>query len=129
LRAAGLPPQAEAQLLELQFRAQQAGYARDYPEAGHRIVELDGVPSGRVWVDERGDEVIVVDLALLPERRGAGIGSLLLREIVAEASASGRPVRMTSLKSNPRAIAVADRLGFSVVEVDEVFVSLVHAPE
>jgi GNAT superfamily N-acetyltransferase len=115
-------------LLAHQFRAQQDDYGRNYPAEGHSIVELDGDAIGRVWVDRRPDELLVVDMAVLPERRSGGIGSLLLREIFAEADAAGLPVRMTSLKTNPRAIALCERLGFSVVELDEFFVSLVRAP-
>jgi ribosomal protein S18 acetylase RimI-like enzyme len=115
-------------LLDQQFRAQAADYVRNYPAGGHRIVELEGDPIGRVWLDRRPDELLVVDMAILPEHRSSGIGSLLLREIFADADAAGVRVRMTTSKTNPRAIALCKRLGFSVVDPDEVFVSLVRSP-
>jgi ribosomal protein S18 acetylase RimI-like enzyme len=65
-------------------------------------------------------------MAILPELRSGGIGSLLLEDVLAEADEAGLPVRMTSRKTNPRAIALLERLGFSVVELDEVFVSCVR---
>ena len=123
-----LPPEQQRILLEQQFQAQAADYGRNYPAEGHRVVELEDEPVGRVWLDSRPDELLVVDMALLPEHRCSGIGSLLLREIFAQADAARLPVRMTTRKTNPRAIALCERLGFSVVELDGVFVSLVRAP-
>lgn len=116
------------ELIELQFRAQQADYAKNYAAEGHRLVELDGEPVGRIWLDRRPDELLVVDVALLPERRDAGIGTLLLRDVLADADEAGLRVRITSLKTNPRAIALCERLGFAVVADDGLFVSLVRQP-
>src|SRR5258708_3770186 len=59
----------------MQFDAQRSHYAQYYPAASHDIIQRDGVPAGRLYVDRGESEILIVDIALLPEYRGAGIGT------------------------------------------------------
>ena len=115
-------------MIDLQFRGQQAQYAAEYGTGGHLIIELDGDPVGRLWLHRGPDELRVVDMALLPARRGEGIGSLLFAELRSEADAAQLPLRLESLSTNRGAIAFAERQGFAVADDDGVFVSLVRPP-
>lgn len=118
----------KAAFCDWQFRLQQLDYAAKYPASGHRLILRDGVPIGRLWVAEREDHLLVVDLALLPEHRRGGIGTLLLREVFAEGDRAGLPVRLTVLRTNPRAAALCKRLGFGVREEAEALVELERPP-
>ena len=62
-------------------------------------------------MDRRPDALLIVDIALLPAHRGAGIGTDILRGLLAEAAASGRPVRIHVERTNP-ALRLYRRLGF-----------------
>jgi len=57
------------------------------------------------------DQILIVDIAVLPEYRGAGIGSVLMSEILNESRQTGKPVRLHVEIFNP-ALAWYDRLGF-----------------
>jgi len=61
----------------------------------------------------------VVDLALLPADRNAGIGMFLMRQVCAEAAQAGKPVRLSVLK-NSRAVRWYERLGFAKTEEGNV---------
>ena len=52
-----------------------------------------------------------MDIALMPEHRGGGLGTRLLRELFAEAEASGRKVSIHVEIFNP-ARRLYERLGF-----------------
>jgi ribosomal protein S18 acetylase RimI-like enzyme len=96
--------------LSLQFRAQQAHYA-EYPNADPQIIiEVDRA-IGRLLVSRLADEIWLVDIALLPEWRGRGIGSALLQQLLDEAARASKPVRLHVEKSNP-AQRLYRRLGF-----------------
>lgn len=96
--------------LNLQFRGQQAHYA-EYPNINHQIV-LDGErPVGRLLVSELDDEFRLVDIALLPECRNAGIGSALIGALLRQAAQAGKAVRLHVEKTN-RAQRLYQRLGF-----------------
>jgi len=100
-----------AAFLDHQFRAMRRGYAGMFPEGQFSIVELDGEAIGRMVLDRAADQIRVVDLALLPGRRNRGIGTLLMRQVCAEAATAAKPVRLHVLKGN-RALQWYSRLGF-----------------
>ena len=106
--------------LRMQFDAQHQYYAENYSRAQFQIVLLDGAPIGRLYVDRRAAEIRIVDIALLPEHCGQGIGSHLLREILAEGQARGVPVTVHVERFNP-ALHLYERLGFRPVEDKGVY--------
>ncbi|MDP3062545.1 MAG: GNAT family N-acetyltransferase, partial [Chloroflexota bacterium] len=58
------------------------------------------------------DCVKVNQLFVLPEHQGKGIGHRSMLLIIEEARQLGLPVRLRTLKVNPRALAFYQRLGF-----------------
>lgn len=111
--------------LDMQFRAQQQGYGAAFPDADHRIVMQGGEPVGRILVDRRPHEHLVVDLAVLSPFRARGVGSALMRTVLTTAAADGVPVRLTVSRSDPHVASWYERLGFRVVEERELDVSMV----
>jgi ribosomal protein S18 acetylase RimI-like enzyme len=95
----------------MQFAAQYQQYRTMYPEARFDVILLDDRPIGRLYVARREDEILLIDIALLPEYRNAGIGTRLLRDLLAEAAQAGKPVRGHVQKGNP-AQRLYERLGF-----------------
>lgn len=102
--------------LEMQFSAQHQDYQRNYPEASYDIIVRDDVSLGRLYVDRRPQEIAIIDIALLPEHRGAGIGGALLRDLIAEAAHAQKPLIIYVEKDN-RALTLYRRLGF--IETDD----------
>jgi ribosomal protein S18 acetylase RimI-like enzyme len=101
--------------LRLQFAAQQQHYQSHFPEADHQLILVGERPIGRIYVARRPDEVRILDIALLPEERNSGIGSSLIKEIMAEASKAGKPVRIYVESFNP-SLRLFERLGFARVQ-------------
>jgi ribosomal protein S18 acetylase RimI-like enzyme len=97
--------------LDMQFNAQKTHYDSHYPDAEFLVIEKDGHPVGRLYVDRAPEDIRVVDIAIVPEHRGTGLGTMLLREILEEAAASSRPVTIHVERYNP-ALHLYDRLGF-----------------
>jgi len=59
----------------------------------------------------------------LPDHRGAGIGGAILRSLLAEAAAAGKPVRIHVERLNP-ARRLYERLGFLPVADKGVYVMM-----
>lgn len=101
--------------VRMQFAAQQQDYQRRFPGADHRILLLDGRPAGRIYLSRSEDEIRLLDLALVPDVRRKGIGSGILRDLIAEARKARKPVRVYLETYNP-ALGLFERLGFSRTE-------------
>jgi ribosomal protein S18 acetylase RimI-like enzyme len=123
----GAPADQQAAFLRMQFDAQRAHYGRHFSLAGHEIITIDGEPVGRILVDRSRGELRLVDIALLPEHRGSGIGSVLVRELLDESVATGKPVRVHAFKPS-RAVDFYERLGFRRIADEGVYWELEAAP-
>lgn len=107
----------------MQFEAQDLHYRTHYPNARFQLIVHEGRRVGRLYLHEAGEEIRIMDIALLPEARGCGIGSLLLREILAQAAASNRVVTLHVEFNNP-ARRLYDRLGFRHVADEGVYLRM-----
>jgi GNAT superfamily N-acetyltransferase len=103
-----------------QFDAQSEHYREHYPEAAFEIVEKDGRGIGRLYVARWEREIRIVDISLLPEFRGGGIGSQLLRTLQEEARSAGKLLTIHVERFNP-ALRLYQRLGFEEVEDKGVY--------
>ena len=113
--------------LEMQFELQHRAYLDQFRNAEFLIVQLGAQPIGRLYVDRRADEIRILDIALVPQHRGSGIGRSLLQGVLDEAAQTGQPVRLHVERFN-RALRLYQRLGFSVREDNGVSLLLEWIP-
>ena len=118
-------PAEKDAFLRMQFEAQDAFWREQRPDAAFAVILVDGEPAGRLYVDRRPDEIRIVDIALLPDRRAMGVGTLLIQRILDEGRASGRPVTIHVERGN-RARALYERLGFRQIDTTGVYDLLEH---
>jgi ribosomal protein S18 acetylase RimI-like enzyme len=108
------PEDQKTEFLRGQFEAQTRSWDELFPEAERTIILVDGQPAGRLYLDHRDDEIRIVDIALLPQYRGQGIGRSLLEAVLEQAESRGVVVRIHVEKNNP-ALRLYRRLRFRVV--------------
>jgi ribosomal protein S18 acetylase RimI-like enzyme len=101
-----------------QFDARSCHYATFYPDARDSLIAVGGEPAGLLVVDRTNAEIRIVDIALLPQFRRAGVGSELVRRVFDEADASGLPVRCHVALDNHGARRFWERLGFDTQRLD-----------
>ena len=120
--------QSKRQFLDMQFNAQNGYYHEMYPNADYQIIEIEGQPAGRLYLDRRRDEIRIVDIALLPDFRGTGVGTSILNDILDEAVASKKMVRIHVEKFNP-AMRLYERLGFTPTADRGVYLLMEWTPD
>ena len=113
--------------LRMQFAAQHKYYLESFSDAQFQIILHNDEPVGRLYVHRREDELRIVDIALLPEHRRAGIGAALLHELLAEADRTRKPVRIHVERFNP-ALRLYERLGFTRVGDTGVYFLMERSP-
>ena len=127
LAVTGWSEELKADFCRRQFDAQSAYYAANYPGASFQIIERDGWPVGRLYVDRWEREIRIVDITVLPEARGTGIGTKLLRDLQKEARAAGKSLTIHVERFN-RALQLYQRLGFQEIEDKGVYLLMEWKP-
>ena len=120
LARTGWSDEQKAAFLNQQFTAQTQHYAAHYSAADYRIILACGQRAGRLIILRMEKESRVVDIALLPEYRGQGIGTALLKNLLRDAAAEGRCVTIHVEKFNP-AVRLYQHLGFKPAEDKGVY--------
>ena len=123
----GWPAEMERAFMKMQFDAQRGDYERRHPGALCRIVELRTCPIGRLWVAQDARSLTVLDISLVADLRGQGIGTDCLRRVQRRAAAAGLDVELQVVHGNP-AQRLYERLGFRNVGADGVRQAMVWKP-
>lgn len=107
----GWSDRQKKEFLTMQFNLQHTQYLGNYPGASFEIILLDNLPIGRLYVDRREKEIRILDLSLMPESRGRGIGTTIFKHLISEANEKKLPLNLHVLRNNP-ALKLYERLGF-----------------
>lgn len=127
---AALPVDAATReaLVGMQFASQTQTYREQFPDARFAIVECDGAPIGRLIVDDDGAAACIVDFALLPASRSGGLGTAIMRAVLAGLTDPPRIVRCKVLCNNEPSLRMCQRVGFVHIGGDLPFMQLEWRP-
>jgi RimJ/RimL family protein N-acetyltransferase len=123
-----LPPEVYRQVMAHQFHAQTVSYREQFPQARFDIIELAGQPIGRIVVDRPGDRLHIIDQAIVPELRGRGVGTAIMRALMDEAAALHVPVTLQVASSNDPSMRLYLRLGFVPTGTAQLYIELAWTP-
>ena len=98
-----------------QFRCQYAHYRATYVDADFRVIERDHVPIGRLYIHRSPQHIKIVDIALHAAERSRGLGTVLIRRVMADAARDGSELTLHVEFNNPAQRLYA-RLGFRLIE-------------
>ncbi|MBN2005355.1 MAG: GNAT family N-acetyltransferase [Anaerolineae bacterium] len=128
LRFFPLTEEQKPAFIALQYRAREQSYRQNYIAAVDQVILVNGSPVGRFLV-QRDAELGLVDIALLPEYRGQGIGSALIGQLAAEGQRLNRRVWLHVAADNERAKQFYSRLGFRQYAEVGMYVMMERLPE
>jgi len=117
----------KAAFLQMQFVAQHKFYQENYTDTDFLVILQNDTPIGRFYVARWQEEIRIVDIALLSPYRGSGVGTTILRGLLTEADAEGKPVRIHVERDNP-ALRLYQRLGFVMIEDKGVYLFMERRP-
>lgn len=106
--------------LDSQFALQRHHYLTYYSSTDCAVLEKYGIPAGRLYVDRQPNTLLVVDISLLPDWRGRGVGTALMEAVMGEARDAGKKVTVAVEKYNP-AQRLYRRLGFREISDEGVY--------
>jgi ribosomal protein S18 acetylase RimI-like enzyme len=120
-------PEQKAAFVAQQFHAQHQFWRENYQDTSWDLIVDEGRPIGRLYVARWAEEIRIVDIALMPEHRGSGVGTRLIRRLFDEGDASGRKVSIHVEIFNP-ARRLYDRMGFVQAAERGVYLLMERAP-
>ena len=124
----GWPAEMQEAFLRQQHEAQHSHYTIHFGDAEWLIVERGGEAIGRLYLRDQPEGLHVIDISLVPESRGQGIGGAILRDVLGQARELGKTVSIHVEKLNP-ARRLYDRLGFRIVEDKCIYDLMETGPE
>jgi ribosomal protein S18 acetylase RimI-like enzyme len=100
-------------VLHIDRDAHEVGFPRQWKLPEVRIITLDGADIGWLQTAVHGDAVFLAQIYIVRSRQRRGIGTEVLRRLIAEADCVRRPLQLDVVKINP-ALRLYQRLGFRI---------------
>ena len=97
---------------------QESLFRRNYLPASVQIITWDGRDIGMLSVEEREEDVFLRIIEIHPDYQSQGIGTAIIKNMIAHGVDKRKPISLQVLKVNP-AKGLYERLGFAVVEETE----------
>jgi ribosomal protein S18 acetylase RimI-like enzyme len=105
---------------------QRARFNGRFDPAAFAFIVVGGRDVGVLSVHDRAGELYVENVQIAPEEQSRGVGTAVMRSILARAAALGSAVTLQVLKANVRARQLYERLGFYATGEDDVHVRMRH---
>jgi ribosomal protein S18 acetylase RimI-like enzyme len=93
---------------------QDGFFAKSWNEARRDFIVWNGEACGFCRIDEKPTCLQLMEFGIDPAQQGRGIGSRFLALFKDMAFAKGKHAQLNVMKTNPRALALYERCGFSV---------------
>ncbi|HXC58471.1 MAG TPA: GNAT family N-acetyltransferase, partial [Steroidobacteraceae bacterium] len=99
---------------------QDGFFDKSWNDGNYNIILMDGEPCGFCRIDEHDRVLQLVEFAVEVSKQNRGIGSMVLSRFLEMARAKGKLAQMNVMRTNTRAKALYERLGFAVFAENEV---------
>jgi len=113
------PEQMKNQLIEMQYKGYEQMIKNEYPNAEDYIITVNDEKAGRLQLNVNDFGIRIINISLLPAFHGNGIGTKIIRDVIADADIKKKHVCLEVDKINP-AFNLYKRLGFEIITQDEI---------
>jgi len=114
------PEPLRTSVVRLQYDARRSAARAASGAVTSEIITADGEDAGWLLTADLPAELRIVEIMILPQRRGRGLGSAAIDRVLDRAGRDHKPVRLVVSCTNARAIRLYERLGFTIAASDTV---------
>ncbi|QIA08487.1 GNAT family N-acetyltransferase [Draconibacterium halophilum] len=111
LDTTGWDEEQKNKFIDFQFNAQDSHYKNAYVGAEFLIIQKNKLDIGRLYLWRTEHQIRIMDIAILPEYRGKGVGTIILNQLIEESEKSLKKLNIHVEYYNP-AMRLYERLGF-----------------
>ncbi|MFX3634805.1 MAG: GNAT family N-acetyltransferase [Candidatus Pristimantibacillus sp.] len=116
------------QFIRMQFYARESSYSATYPNASNMILCSGEERTGVLRIHYGEEATTIVDIAMLPDVQGKGIGTQVMLYLQGEADTTGQPLRLHVDNNNTGALRLYERLGFKADQVGDIYTAMTWMP-
>ncbi len=127
LNLTGWTEEEKAKFIDFQFNAQHTHYVNSYKGAAFNIIEWNKKKVGRLYIWETEQQIRIMDIALLSEFRGKGIGTSILNNLIEDSESSGKKLNIHVEHNNP-ALRLYEKLGFKKTDDTGIYFFMERMP-
>ncbi len=127
LAAVDWPDADKQRFCRQQFDAQHAHYRQHYPNAQFLLIEVDGLRAGRLYFEQTGKELRLMEITLVSSARNRGVGGAISHALLRHAHDAGIPMGLHVEPFNP-ARRLYERQGFREVETRGLYLYMTAEP-
>ena len=113
--------------ISMQSAAQLADYKTKCPGARFQIIIYNQKNAGRFFTCETENDIRLLDITILPEFAGQGIGTNLLLRLIERSNKVQKKISLHVIASNP-ALKLYQRLGFVHIKKDGFYYYMERQP-
>ncbi len=121
------PELIKNQLVSMQYNAYEQMIKNEYPNADDLVIVYNSEKAGRLQLYNNDASMRIINISLLPAFHSNGIGTKIIKDILAEADLKNKPVYLEVDKVNP-AFNLYCKLGFVIYVQDEIKYSMRYIP-
>jgi ribosomal protein S18 acetylase RimI-like enzyme len=127
LNANAWPESMRNQLILMQYNGYEQMIKSEYPNAEDYVIIADNKKTGRLQLEVDDSSIRIINISLLPAFHGNGIGTKIIKDVLAQADLKNKPVYLEVDKVN-QAFTLYKRLGFNICGEDEIKYSMKYLP-
>ncbi len=123
------PDEQKQILLRQQYKSMRHAYAGEFPNGQHRIISLHSSFIGQIYTSESANEIRLIDIAIDPEQRNKGFGSMLIKQMINCSTKTNTLIRCNVRAMNVDAQRFYRRHGFTQMQQDGPYLQFERQPD
>ena len=113
--------------INMQSTAQLTEYKTKFPGVRFQVIIYNKKDAGRFFTCETENDIRLLDITILPEFTGQGIGTNLLHRLIQRSNKVQKKISLHVIASNP-ALKLYQRLGFVFIKNDGFYYYMEREP-
>lgn len=124
----GISEEQKSMIILQQYKIEQEQLKQMYPNAKFNIVMMNEKTVGRLYIHNGEISDRILQIGLLEEYRGMGIGKMLVKLVIEDAMKRGKNVQLQVAWFNEAAYRFYEKLGFKIIENNGVAYEMQYMP-
>ena len=94
---------------------QRSRFNASWNPAHYQLIVFEKRDAGVIATEERAEEIFLAEIIIIPDMRGRGLGTLIMKNLIRHSSQLGKTLALQVLKKNVQAKSLYEKMGFVII--------------